>query len=227
MLSTQVSPPKCINCGKFGHLLNRCHKPPMKRAFTQKSEKVTKVVKAREEVSLVVSAQKDEGRTQEETARKKRNRARSRSRRRSRSRARVRALSSPVEELGGEVLVSSEVAVERNSVQKGQPLEVEGSAGTSESSPPVQSPTEEEVQLEEGEIGKESEEFEGRSGVPDRKKSVVVEEAEDIWFTKHSKHYRRALRQYNLWRDSGAVGSPPKSSKFLNRGDTSGKKLGF
>lgn len=24
-------PPKCCNCGKFGHLMNRCPKPPMKR----------------------------------------------------------------------------------------------------------------------------------------------------------------------------------------------------
>lgn len=223
-------PPKCINCGKFGHLMNRCHKPPLKRAFTQKSGKVIKVVKAREDVSLDASSQKDEGGIQEEAVRKKRNRAHSRSRRRSRSRARVRALSAPVEELGDAVVVSSEVAVARSSVQKGQPLEEKGSKGSkgcSESSLPVQSSVGAAVQLEEGEIDKESEECEVRSGVDDRKEADLAEEVEALWFTKHSRNYRRALRQDNLWRASGAVGSPPKSSKFLSRSSTSGKKHGL
>ena len=33
-------PPKCINCGKFGHLMNRCHKPLMKRPHFQKQGQV-------------------------------------------------------------------------------------------------------------------------------------------------------------------------------------------
>lgn len=42
--SAQVSvsyprlPPKCCNCGRFGHLLNRCPKPLMKKAFGKDSQ---------------------------------------------------------------------------------------------------------------------------------------------------------------------------------------------
>ncbi|CAF2054232.1 unnamed protein product [Brassica oleracea var. botrytis] len=52
------------------------------------------------------------------------------------------------------------------------------------------------------------------------------DEEDEVWFTKHSKKYRRALRQHESWEASGAVGSPPKSAKFLMRANTSGGKIG-
>lgn len=98
-------PPKCINYGKFGHLMNRCHKPPKKRSHSQKVEKVTSVVKSGEEVSLAPQSQLIVQVVPSKTTDIKKNRARSRSRRRSRSRARAkaRALSSPPEVIPVEV----------------------------------------------------------------------------------------------------------------------------
>ena len=40
-------PPKCINCGKFGHLLNICNKPKLKIPQKQKEESVISVVKTK------------------------------------------------------------------------------------------------------------------------------------------------------------------------------------
>lgn len=90
-------PPKCINSGKFGHLLNRCHKPLMKITQTQKKiEQVVSVVKSGKDVSLAESGQVLSKDTQEDEVPKKK-KSRSRSRRRSRFRAKERALSSPPE----------------------------------------------------------------------------------------------------------------------------------
>ena len=50
-------PPKCLNCGKFGHLLNRCNKATRQRVQPQKKEKVISVVKSGSEVSLAVESQ--------------------------------------------------------------------------------------------------------------------------------------------------------------------------
>ncbi|CAN6831135.1 unnamed protein product [Brassica oleracea] len=42
------------------------------------------------------------------------------------------------------------------------------------------------------------------------------EEEESLWLTKHSKNFRRALRQHKLWESLGAVGKPPKSARLLD-----------
>lgn len=57
-------PPKCCNCGKFGHLMNRCPKPPMKRKpqlqTQEKEQEKVKVAMAPPSVSVsAVSAQMD------------------------------------------------------------------------------------------------------------------------------------------------------------------------
>ncbi|CAN6892344.1 unnamed protein product [Brassica oleracea] len=72
----------------------------------------------------------------------------------------------------------------------------------------------EESILEEGEI-------EDKSSKWSQEGSFETREDDSVWFTKHSKNFRRAMRQQELWKASGAVGTPPKSSKFLIRGSSS------
>lgn len=45
-------PPKCTNCEKFGHLMNRCHQPLMKKEHSQNQERVVSVVKAADDMSF-------------------------------------------------------------------------------------------------------------------------------------------------------------------------------
>ena len=71
-------PPKCINCVKFGHLMNRCHKPPMKRSHSQKPEKVISVVKSEKDVSLAPQDALVEVEVQNEESKDKKLMARSR-----------------------------------------------------------------------------------------------------------------------------------------------------
>lgn len=101
-------PPKCINYGKFGHLINRCHKPLMKKEHSQKKQTVISIVKAAEDLSLVEASNEDkkvdqvdkkEKEAQIEVPVMEKGKSRSRARRRSRSRAKARALSSPPEAL--------------------------------------------------------------------------------------------------------------------------------
>lgn len=214
-------PPKCINCRKYGHLINRCHKPIMKRPQAQKKEKqeqVISVVKPGKEVSLAEQIQevsieeksKEEGIVQsEEELEGKKIRSRSRRRSRSRARARARALSSPPEVVGGLSVVDSPCSVLCSDQKKSEAEIVL---------------VEEEI-LEEGEIcespGAQKEEAKGDKAV----QSDVLNRGEEssVWFTKHSKNYRRALRQMEFWIASGEVGTPPKSAKYLSRGSPSGK----
>ncbi|RID78366.1 hypothetical protein BRARA_A01204, partial [Brassica rapa] len=113
-------PPKCINCGKFGHLLNRCHKPSSKIFQTQKQGKVVSVVKAVKEVSLAATSQEEVlvGPVEEVQEQKSSASSRSRRRSRSRARARARALSSPPEVVGAElgVQVAEVTELEEKSV---------------------------------------------------------------------------------------------------------------
>lgn len=209
-------PPRCINCGKFGHLINRCNKPRMKKPFTQKKEAVISVVESVEEVSLEVLNQEAVADILSVEEEKKMRRARSRSRRRSRSRARIRALSSPPEMLVmGEVKqsVEDEVAVKVGTLAYEEKSVVKADVSGCSNKPLII----DETQLEEGEIRDSYEE----------EKDLTLETTEEegsLWLTKHSKQYRRALRQVERWKASGSVGTPPKSHRFLTRGITSGEK---
>lgn len=86
-------------------------------------------------------------------------------------------------------------------------------------------------QLEEGEIGEVTDSEKPKLKEVNQEVSFEqlppLEEKEDdsVWFTKHSKHYRRALRQLASWKASGAVGLPPKSARFLARGHSSSEEL--
>ncbi|RID66169.1 hypothetical protein BRARA_D01329 [Brassica rapa] len=75
-------PPKCINCGKFGHLLNRCHQPLMKKAHSQKQERVVSVVKVVDEVLIADRSEEESKVEKDEFQKKKKGGSRSRSRRR-------------------------------------------------------------------------------------------------------------------------------------------------
>ncbi|CAN6901752.1 unnamed protein product, partial [Brassica oleracea] len=196
----QSLPPKCINCGKFGHLMNRCHKPLMKRQHVQRKEKVISVVKAVEEVSLVEEPRGDKVAAVVGEEMKK-SRVRSRSRRRARSRARARALSSPPEVLS--VAESEELPVAKKDDQKkgGRSVVVKDSSKEVMLSSKDELFVLGEIQLEEGEIG-------------------------GFWITKHSKHYRRAFREMESWRALGSIGNPHKLAKILIRGSSSGESLG-
>ena len=217
-------PPKCINCGKYGHLINRCHKPWMKRPQVQKKEKVVSVVKSGEELPLSALQQGDVTEVQGVDCKGVSNRARSRSRRRSlsRARARARALSSPPE--GTEVgtirthLGEESMVALKGLEEVGKSLEVKVLNMEEETVMEVISGLKEESILEEGEI-------EDKSSKWSQEGSFETREDDSVWFTKHSKNFRRAMRQQELWKASGAVGTPPKSSKFLIRGSSSGRKL--
>ena len=218
-------PPKCINCGKFGHLMNRCHKPLMKRKHVQRKEKVISVVKAVEEVSLLEEPQGDQvaAVVREEM---KKNSVRSRSRRRARSRARSRALSLPPEVLS--VAESEELPV----VKKVERKKGGRSSVEKDSSKEAMMSSKDELfvlgesQLEEGEIGAEGRrELIGNSPIGRRELRNQDDET-GFWITKHSKHYRRALRQMESWKALGSIGNPPKSAKNLIRGSSSGESSG-
>ncbi|CAN7138133.1 unnamed protein product, partial [Brassica rapa subsp. narinosa] len=226
-------PPKCINCGKYGHLINRCHKPLTKRPQVQKKEKVVSIVKSGDELPLSALKQGEVTEVQGVDSKGVSNRARSRSRRRSqsRARARARALSSPPggtevgttgTQLGEEPVVALEGLEE---VSKSSEVKVLTMNMEEETVMEGISGLKEEVILEEGEILEVPEEIEDKSSKWRQEGSLETEEDDSVWFTKHSKNFRRAMRQQELWKASGAVGTPPKSSKFLTRGSSSGRKL--
>lgn len=61
--------------------------------------------------------------------------------------------------------------------------------------------------------------------IQENQSQLDKKEEDSMWFTKHSKNYRRAVRQLESWKASGAVGLPPKSARFLTRGPSSGGDL--
>ncbi|RID79192.1 hypothetical protein BRARA_A01954 [Brassica rapa] len=95
-------PPKCRNCGKFDHLVNRCNKDKRQRVQPQKKRRVISVVKSGSEVSLSAeyrAEDKEESAEKVEAGQELKSKAKSRPRKRSRSRA--RALNSPPEDTVG------------------------------------------------------------------------------------------------------------------------------
>lgn len=213
--------------------MNMCHKAPMKRTpLPQKKGTVISVVtqKKEAEVSLAVISQREEADVVAERVLEKKSRSRSRSRKRSRSRARAkaRALSSPPQVSGSQCLAIQQSADDDLKLEVcSAQLEKEGVQVLTSGSEVEMVDEGGQYQFEEGEI-REVEAVEvskGARGNQESSVAPVVEEA--VWFTKHSKHYRRALRQHERWKASGAKGSPPKSSKFLFQANSLGKELAF
>lgn len=208
-------PPKCINCGKFGHLMNRCNKPHMKRVPYQKKEKVISVTKADIEIKPAVDSEVEGQEVQEEVRKKKKRSSRSRSRRRSRSREKARALSSPPENVDSKVIDAQ--VVESKVARWGDDLE-EGEIGKEGVS-----------MFEEEERVKQSKEEIRGEGVQLSQFDPGALEDEDngVWFTKHSRAYRRMLRQKASCEANGGNFRPSSSSSFLIRGSSSDRKPSF
>ncbi|KAJ0254126.1 hypothetical protein HA466_0106790 [Hirschfeldia incana] len=192
---------------------DRCHKAPVKKTQTQsqhqEKEKVVSVVtqKAETEVSLAEVTQEGEKGAQEEGIQKNKSRARSRSWKRSRSRARTRtrALSSTPEILaegGTKSSEPSEMVLVGLLKDSPSPLLSEKEEIQSASSAPPVKVDKVGLQLEEGEIREE--ELDGKC--VSQSESVLQEGSnrqvaeESVWFTKHSRNYRRAIRQHELWK---------------------------
>lgn len=211
-------PPKCLNCGRFGHLINRCMRPIQKgqKFNTQKRTGGLAVVKTSTELSseetqmeespLTISEPPEtvaDG-TQGQSVRSKR-RAQSRSARRARSRSRARGLSSPPELMGGEkksklaITVCGETFKDPDSPSK---LRV----GESLVTPPVS-------EIEEKIIAPNF-----RDGVEEDKVGKAEEDEGGVWLTVHSKEHRRALRQKALWEASAASFSPNRGLSLQTRG---------
>ncbi|KAF2620691.1 hypothetical protein F2Q68_00039845 [Brassica cretica] len=162
------------------------------------------VVKSGEELPLSALQQGDVTEVQGVDCKGVSNRARSRSRRRSlsRARARARALSSPPE--GTEVgtirthLGEESMVALKGLEEVGKSLEVKVLNMEEEIVMEVISGLKEESILDEGEI-------EDKSSKWSQKGSFETGEDDSVWFTKHSKNFRRAMRQQELWKASGAV----------------------
>lgn len=227
-------PVKCELCSRYGHAADRCRSGGMDSGSQEARARSVSVDKSRgrphnrhrsrQSRSTLVTEQSnpsvggiEPSTTQDETPKAaepkqevqkaapsvvqrtlpNRNRSRARSRSRSTARVHTRAVSSPPE-----VSKSSALAVVRK-----QEVQVQS-------------------QLEEGEIGEDDSLVKNMSSNASKEIIVEHDEEDEVWFTKHSKKYRRALRQQESWKASGAVGFPPKSAKFLMRVNTSGGKIG-
>lgn len=67
--------------------------------------------------------------------------------------------------------------------------------------------------------GSEEIDSKGKDDVMDQK------EEESVWLTKHSKAYKRALRQEALWQASAAKFTPSRGLILQARGSSSSKKI--
>ncbi|CAN7079329.1 unnamed protein product, partial [Brassica oleracea var. botrytis] len=171
-------------------------------------------------VSLANESQegeKEASAAKDEVGQEHKSKAKSRPRKRSRSRARARAraLSSPPEDSVGVEVVESKNALDVK-VQDSASLIREKDSTVVESAP-VAGSVEEGSQLKEGEISGEEVEDLVQGSKESQNEMYVQEEEESMCLTKHSKNFRRALRQHKLWEASGAVGKPPKSARHLDR----------
>lgn len=194
-------PPKCRNCGKFDHLVNRCNKDKRQRVQPQKKRRVISVVKSGSEVSLSAeyrAEDKEESAEKVEAGQELKSKAKSRPRKRSRSRA--RALNSPPEDTVGLEVTKARSDLSVKAQDYASLFRVKES--TVVNSEPVVEPVEDSYQLEEGEIkGEEVEEL-GQGVMVSQNEVHDQEEEESLWLTKHSKNFRRALRQHKLWESS-------------------------
>lgn len=186
-------PPKCLNCDRFGHLINRWMRPLQKgqKFKAQKRTGGLAVVKTTSELSpkeaLIAKAQVLTVEIAEippeinlgQSSRSKR-RARSRSARRARSRSRARGMSSPPEMVGvGELVKPINSALEKIS-------EKSSASSPAMSNPQVMEGSDLPQSLNNDEKNLDSDSG-GREGVDE------VQEKESVWLTKHSKAYKRAL----------------------------------
>lgn len=215
-------PPKCLNCGRFGHLLNRCNRPLQKGrkfeaqkrtgglAVVATSSDLIQTKTSSDEVqvcdSTILEVSENIQKEEKKKSSRSRSRARSRSERRARSRSRIRGLSSPPEVVGKAQLVSEKAVVasaedaSQMSVLEDKKSLDSDMVHSSEEGPMQETPIVQKVELEQ-------------------------KEDDSLWITKHSKAYRRALRQEALWKASTASFSPTRGMTLQPRGLSSGTKF--
>ena len=211
-------PPKCCNCGKFGHLMNRCPKPLMKRKPKPQviEKKKVKVAMAPQFISVSTSCASVEHSNMEvgkesEVAQVKslgptqstKSRARSRSRARARRRSvsqlpsyRIKSSCSEGEEEEGEIVEVSR-ALETNISEEKEAKDLGKKFGYK------------------SEQNSEEEEY-TYSDPP---------QEEHIWLLpKAARRAQKLKEQRVVWNASGGQLLKKKIPSFLKRGGTSGKK---
>ena len=215
-------PPRCLNCGKFGHLINRCLKPIVKRNkdSDQTSHQQVRMVSTSTKISLETEeADQEDGEIEivnDESVEKKVKKKKSKRKGRSRSRAPsifVDGQTNLVSPVGnpGEVKHVEAVAMSKTSdATDTKNLEtVEEQSGDASSLSDKKEVTQD-VSLEE-------EESEPRTPSGDEN-----EEEERLWF-KHSKAVRKAIRQ-ELWH-STMKKQPPRSVFSIRTWGSTSRKM--
>lgn len=222
-------PPKCCNCGKFGHLLNHCPKPLKKKRIAGNVQKNRK----EKDSVLVVSTSTKIGLVEEEVTNKTQvlvvdgevtNKAQE---------TRIVNVQQALTE---NIMEKEEVFVEALAETRGQSKRRHRSRSRARDRARARSAscvdTATQVSnasqinpktLEEAPSsspGKEEEEIS-----PHMKQSELEPDSDAPWITKNSKWARRALRQEELWK-ANLTKSPLKKQSFLfTRGSASGKKV--
>ncbi|XP_033138767.1 uncharacterized protein LOC117129308 [Brassica rapa] len=221
-------PPRCLNCGKFGHLLNRCLKPLVKRnkPFVQTSLQQDKMVSTSTKISLETGAseQEEEGEIKvdhEVPEEKRANKKKSKRKGRSRSRVPSSSLvvnSTTLEDQPLLVIPEGSGVVER--IEKVEKSEIRDVA-VDENQEEVKEHSRVVSVLSDGKGVNQDVLLEEEENEPKTPSGDDREEDERLWF-KHPKAVRKAIRQ-ELWH-STIKKQPPKSAfSFRNWGSASMK----
>lgn len=209
-------PPKCCNCGKFGHLMNRCPKPLMKKKMqhqTQEKERI-KVAMAPQSVSVAnagapvflqeAEVKKVSEERQVEISAVSRNTQR-RARSRSRARARRRSLSQ---------LPSYHVHSEDSDDDLGGLSRNAGGSSVT-------------VMAKQKSVVAGVKDHETQSNTIQEIEDFTYSETpveEHIWLLPKAARRARKKEQKALWNASAGQMLKNRIPQFLNRGDTSGRK---
>lgn len=221
-------PPKCINCEKYGHLINRCLQPIVKKKkeVAKGGSSQERMVSTSTNFNLQTGLVSDEEQVvevpelsvpPEESAKKKKSKRRGRSRSRAKSAsADIRPHPSLQKDAG--MLITRDT--ENDKDKEGNLLEdygissqLEGKMDKKEADPSKRGDdTLSSEVLEEEEISE-----------PASPDCYDHEEDERLWF-KHPKAIRKAVRQ-KMWQESISKQSPRKSSLLRTWGSSSGQSF--
>lgn len=207
-------PPKCCNCGRFGHYLNRCLMPPQKRHHSGKEHTLisSKISLVDSKIPLSEDIGSVNERVDEALVSGSSSPSRRRRKSRSRSRGRKKDLSKGVQ------AEKHWVPVEQQ--QLSPPIPSESTAHESESEGVILAPAEDakssHLPLSPGDTSQPAE-----SANPETAGSEPLSDKEDAdikgepWQIKQSKKKKRALLQEALWRSPAA--SSAKALRFRVR----------
>lgn len=220
-------PPKCINCDKFGHLINRCTQPIIKKkkVLEQVGLSQERMVSTSTEINLQSNMLEVGLELPESQVAKSEVLVEKKKKKKSKRRGRLRSRATEVVEsaLSKSQIEEKEAPVSLSGDMEALDLAIEGTAnfrGKNEFArdksvvqvvPPKESLSVSELEVSDQEEVVSEPESPGVGIDPD--------EDERVWF-KHPKAVRKALRQ-NLWKASLLEKTPPKDSSILSRGATS------